>query len=90
MSSKPRGARGNFFTVNMNIRIFTLTFHAVFGGFDDTEVRAFTSDKQYGVPHLSLVVLYHPSDNETSMPIKKNRATLNNDPIALWHKVATK
>ena len=80
----------------MNIRIFNLPFSLAMGGFDDTEVRAFTSDKQVetikdhafmhnGVPHLSLVVLYHSSDSGISVPMEKNRAK----PDEEWRKKLT-
>lgn len=80
----------------MNIRVFTLPFNPVLGGFDDAEVRAFTADKQVkkikdhafvhnGVPHLSLVVIYYPPDGKISMPMETNRAKSDD----AWRKLLT-
>jgi len=69
----------------MNVRIFTLRYHATLGGFDDTEARAFLADKEVyaihdhafvyqGLPYLALVVTYHHREAELSVSIEKNPA----------------
>ncbi|MEO5327038.1 MAG: HRDC domain-containing protein [Magnetococcus sp. THC-1_WYH] len=79
----------------MNVKIFTLKFNALTGGFDDSEVRAFVSDKEVhsirdhafvhqGFPHLALVVTYHPAHGSESLaPIGKNHA---NERDESWRK----
>lgn len=79
----------------MNIRIFTLRFNPLLGGFDDAEVRQFLADKEvhsvhdhafihHGTPHLALVVTYHGGDVERVVPTGKDRA---NDQEGNWRKL---
>ncbi|MBF0423375.1 MAG: HRDC domain-containing protein [Magnetococcales bacterium] len=80
----------------VNVRVFTLKLNVLTGSFDDSEVRAFTSDKDVhsirdhafvhqGVPHLALVVTYHAaSGSESSEPTGKNHA---NERDESWRKV---
>lgn len=82
----------------MKVRIFTLKYNSLQGGFDDAEVRAFLADKEVqgihdhafvhqGTPHLTLVVTYHGQEGgESFVPTGKNRA---NEREESWRKVLT-
>ena len=83
----------------MNVRVFTLKFSTLTGGFDDTEVRTFIADREVqairdhafthqGMPYLTLVVVYHPVTgiNEEPVPMGKNRA---NERDESWRKILT-
>ena len=72
----------------MNIKVFTLKFNSLLGGFDDAEVRAFIADKEVqeihnhafthqGFPYLTLVVNYRSLENnsENSVPTVKKHHT---------------
>ncbi|MBF0419467.1 MAG: HRDC domain-containing protein [Magnetococcales bacterium] len=79
----------------MNVRVFTLKLNALTGCFDDSEVRAFTSDKDVhsirdhafvhqGMPYLVLIVTYHAANgSESSVPTGKNHA---NERDEAWRK----
>jgi len=80
----------------MQVKIFTLAFNEAFGGFDDTEVRAFLADKRSlsihdhafvhrGLPHMSLVVTYEGDSGESSVPNGKNRAKRDDS----WRELLT-
>ncbi|MEO5351032.1 MAG: HRDC domain-containing protein [Magnetococcus sp. YQC-3] len=83
----------------MNVRVFTLKFSSLTGGFDDADVRTFIADKEVqeirdhafthqGMPYLTLVVVYHLSSGTDERPplTGKNHA---NERDENWRKILT-
>ena len=69
----------------MNVRVFTLSFSSVLGGFDDGEVREFVKDKEVLAvrdhfflkdesPHLVLVVTYNMLRPEQEISTRNRRS----------------
>ena len=80
----------------VNVKIFTLKFETLSGGFDDAEVRTFIADKEvlsihdhafvhHGLPHLALVVLYHANCGNAA-PVAK---IPTNERDESWRKTLT-
>ena len=81
----------------MLVRVFTLSFSSVLGGFDDDEVREFVKDKEVLAvrdhfflkdesPHLVLVVTYNLLRPEQEIPTRKTQVKEGGRDREAWRK----
>ena len=81
----------------MNVRVFTLSFSSVLGGFDDGAVREFVKDKEVLAvrdhfflkdesPHLVLVVTYNMPRPEQEISTRKSQVKEGGRDREAWRK----